>query len=178
MPKRPHEAGPYECPECGNGLSRLSYLKEHIATVHRGEQAHRCPHPGCGKNFSQASSVKSHLRVHTGEHPFHCTYPYCGKSFTQSSNLQTHMASHSEERPHVCPHLDCGKSFKLPGSLKSHLATAAKSHTHVRLHHEGRGAGGTVLQPDLLERAAARRRRFQLHEPREGLAEPSSEGQS
>eukprot|EP00439_Symbiodinium_sp_Y106_P006670 s10637_g1.t1 len=40
----------------------------------------------------------------------------------------------------------------------------------IRLHHEGRGAGGTVLQPDLLvgrvERAAARRRRFQLHEPR------------
>ena len=131
MPKRPREAGPYECPECGNGLSRLSYLKEHIATVHRGEQAHRCPHPGCGKNFSQASSVKSHLRVHTGEHPFHCTYPDCGKSFTHSSNLQTHMASHSEERPHVCPHLDCGKSFKLPGSLKSHLASHSSEKPHA-----------------------------------------------
>uniref|UniRef100_A0A7S2Z7W9 C2H2-type domain-containing protein n=1 Tax=Chloropicon laureae TaxID=464258 RepID=A0A7S2Z7W9_9CHLO len=84
-----------------------------------------CSHPGCGKVFSDASSLRKHMHTH-GERQFVCNYPGCGKRFVDSSKLKRHYLIHTGERRFKCPFAGCGKAFSLDFNLRSHIRSMHK----------------------------------------------------
>uniref|UniRef100_A0A803TXK6 Myoneurin n=1 Tax=Anolis carolinensis TaxID=28377 RepID=A0A803TXK6_ANOCA len=75
----------------------------------------------CGKVFSEASSLRRHMRIHKGVKPYVCQL--CGKAFTQCNQLKTHVRTHTGEKPYKCEL--CDKSF----AQKCQLVF------HSRMHH-------------------------------------------
>ncbi|XP_013202990.1 myoneurin isoform X3 [Microtus ochrogaster] len=75
----------------------------------------------CGKVFSEASSLRRHMRIHKGVKPYVCHL--CGKAFTQCNQLKTHVRTHTGERPYKCEL--CDKGF----AQKCQLVF------HSRMHH-------------------------------------------
>jgi hypothetical protein len=71
---------------CGKLFARGEHLKRHVRSIHTYEKrqsliptghlfsfanaslcwltAHRCPYPGCGKDFSRHDNLGQHMRVH------------------------------------------------------------------------------------------------------------------
>ena len=78
----------YMCkvPGCGKCFARGEHLKRHVRSIHTNEKrelpsyplcactmltarllsslAHKCPYPGCGKDFSRHDNLGQHMRVH------------------------------------------------------------------------------------------------------------------
>ncbi|KAM5336063.1 myoneurin isoform 4-T4 [Glossophaga mutica] len=75
----------------------------------------------CGKMFSEASSLRRHMRIHKGVKPYVCHL--CGKAFTQCNQLKTHVRTHTGEKPYKCEL--CDKGF----AQKCQLVF------HSRMHH-------------------------------------------
>ncbi|XP_048460119.1 myoneurin isoform X2 [Rhincodon typus] len=75
----------------------------------------------CGKVFSEASSLRRHMRIHKGLKPYVCQL--CAKAFTQCNQLKTHIRTHTGEKPYSCR--TCSKSFISSGELNKH----SRSHT-------------------------------------------------
>lgn len=60
-----------------------------------GEKPYVCTVPGCGKRFTEYSSLYKHHVVHTRCKPYACKS--CGKTYRQTSTLATHKrSSHGE----------------------------------------------------------------------------------
>ncbi|CAG7725090.1 unnamed protein product, partial [Allacma fusca] len=80
----------------------------------------------CGKGFSLAAQLQSHLKVHTGiiSNPTICEV--CGKELPKSK-LKDHMVIHGEP-PFSCT--DCNKKFYNAKSLKAHIATHGGAKPH------------------------------------------------
>ncbi|XP_064194850.1 myoneurin-like isoform X1 [Anguilla rostrata] len=75
----------------------------------------------CGKVFSEASSLRRHMRIHRGVKPYVCQL--CDKAFTQCNQLKTHVRTHTGEKPYQCDL--CQKGF----AQKCQLVF------HSRMHH-------------------------------------------
>ncbi|MBN3283920.1 MYNN protein, partial [Polyodon spathula] len=75
----------------------------------------------CGKVFSEASSLRRHMRIHKGVKPYVCQL--CEKAFTQCNQLKTHVRTHTGEKPYQCDM--CDKGF----AQKCQLVF------HSRMHH-------------------------------------------
>ncbi|XP_033894428.2 myoneurin [Acipenser ruthenus] len=75
----------------------------------------------CGKVFSEASSLRRHMRIHKGVKPYVCQL--CEKAFTQCNQLKTHVRTHTGEKPYQCD--TCDKGF----AQKCQLVF------HSRMHH-------------------------------------------
>ncbi|XP_022523082.2 zinc finger protein 516 isoform X1 [Astyanax mexicanus] len=69
------------------GFSNI--MMEQAGMVRSGQQQGEFVCPVCGKNFSQPSHYRTHMRSHTGERPFRCQY--CPYSASQKGNLKTHV---------------------------------------------------------------------------------------
>lgn len=53
-----------------------------------GEKPYLCTVPGCGKSFTEYSSLYKHHVVHTHCKPYTCSH--CGKTYRQTSTLAMH----------------------------------------------------------------------------------------
>nr|XP_029531939.1 zinc finger protein 436-like [Oncorhynchus nerka] len=145
--------GAHRCELCGKGFKTPSQLKQHQASVHRGEKPFQCP--TCGKCFATKTNLKIHTSVHSGERAFQCpqcqmcfktkytlnahkkthtdSKPYacdkCPMTFIRSHYLRRHEISHLTSKPFVCSH--CGKGFKGERGLKAHERTHTEDPTYT-----------------------------------------------
>ena len=66
-----------------------------LFVVSAGEKPYVCTVQGCGKRFTEYSSLYKHHVVHTHSKPYTCSY--CGKTYRQTSTLAMHKrTAHGE----------------------------------------------------------------------------------
>ena len=59
-----------------------------------GERPYSCPVEGCGRTFTEHSSLRKHKLIHTGEKPYVCEI--CGKTFSQSGSRNAHQKRNTD----------------------------------------------------------------------------------
>lgn len=59
-----------------------------------GERPYSCSVEGCGRTFTEHSSLRKHKLIHTGEKPYVCEI--CGKTFSQSGSRNAHQKRHAD----------------------------------------------------------------------------------
>jgi predicted Zn-ribbon and HTH transcriptional regulator len=80
------------------------------------DKPYRCTYPDCGKSFSKAHNLRSHVRIHAAVKPFKCQY--CNYSFRRNHDLKRHTRLHTGVKPFKCN--TCGKAFSRSDALKRH----------------------------------------------------------
>lgn len=115
----PSDCKTYGCSKCGKTFSYTNNFTFHICNI-TPEKRFVCNL--CGKDYSTAGAVKTHLHIHKGKHK--CLT--CGKSFPSRFQVEVHMRIHTGEKPYVCEY--CGKRFAYDKGLALHMSV----HTGVK----------------------------------------------
>lgn len=115
----PSNCKTFGCSKCGKTFSYMNNFTFHICNL-TPEKRFVCNL--CGKDYSTAGAVKTHLHIHKGKHK--CLT--CGKSFPSKFQVEVHMRIHTGEKPYVCEY--CGKRFAYDKGLTLHMSV----HTGVK----------------------------------------------
>ncbi|KAG0002914.1 hypothetical protein BGZ79_002068 [Entomortierella chlamydospora] len=75
-----------------------------------------CEFPGCGKAFSRAYNLTSHMKTHSSERPFLCGI--CPLAFARRHDRERHIRLHTGEKPYNCK--ICGAGFMRNDALNRH----------------------------------------------------------
>lgn len=105
--------------------------------VHTGERPHGCEWIGCGKTFSDSSSLARHRRIHTGKRPYGCHIKTCGKTFCRKTTLTKHLRrAHQEGGP-----LALDQMQSTPSNSEDEEEDDDELYTpiHTRARHYSRG---------------------------------------
>ncbi|XP_010253925.1 PREDICTED: probable lysine-specific demethylase ELF6 isoform X2 [Nelumbo nucifera] len=80
----------------------------------------RCPHQGCGKQFSSHKYAMLHQRVHVEDRPLKCPWKGCKMSFKWAWARTEHLRVHTGERPYKCKVAGCGLTFRFVSDFSRH----------------------------------------------------------
>ena len=83
--------------ESGIGIRKIKNL---FFPFCAGEKPYVCTVAGCGKRFTEYSSLYKHHVVHTHSKPYTCSY--CGKNYRQTSTLAMHKRTAHGEGEEGC----------------------------------------------------------------------------
>ncbi|KAG0370918.1 hypothetical protein BGZ54_002729 [Gamsiella multidivaricata] len=75
-----------------------------------------CTAPECGKVFSRAYNLASHMKTHSSERPFLCEV--CPLAFARRHDRERHARLHTGEKPYSCG--ICGAGFMRNDALHRH----------------------------------------------------------
>ncbi|KAF9360851.1 hypothetical protein BGX26_007436 [Mortierella sp. AD094] len=84
-----------------------------------------CDSPGCGKVFSRAYNLTSHMKTHSAERPFLCGV--CPLAFARRHDRERHVRLHTGEKPYSCE--SCGCGFMRNDALHRHQRICGQSTT-------------------------------------------------
>ncbi|KAF9436390.1 hypothetical protein BGZ76_004085 [Entomortierella beljakovae] len=82
-----------------------------------------CDSPGCGKEFSRAYNLTSHMKTHSSEKPFGCGS--CELAFARRHDRERHVRIHTGEKPYSCD--SCGLGFMRNDALHRHQRLCGQS---------------------------------------------------
>ncbi|KAF9559987.1 hypothetical protein EC968_006385 [Mortierella alpina] len=82
-----------------------------------------CDAAGCGKIFSRAYNLTSHMKTHSEERPFVCGS--CPLAFARRHDRERHVRLHTGEKPYTCE--SCGCGFMRNDALHRHQRICGQS---------------------------------------------------
>ncbi|KAF8945895.1 hypothetical protein BGZ47_001783 [Haplosporangium gracile] len=82
-----------------------------------------CDVPDCGKVFSRAYNLTSHMKTHSAERPFLCGS--CPLAFARRHDRERHVRLHTGEKPYNCQ--SCGSGFMRNDALHRHQRICGQS---------------------------------------------------
>ncbi|KAG0314939.1 hypothetical protein BGZ97_008815 [Linnemannia gamsii] len=83
----------------------------------------KCDVPECGKLFSRAYNLTSHMKTHSEERPFLCDS--CPLAFARRHDRERHARLHTGEKPYTCQ--SCGSGFMRNDALHRHQRICGQS---------------------------------------------------
>ncbi|KAG0297560.1 hypothetical protein BGZ96_005868 [Linnemannia gamsii] len=97
-----------------------------------------CDVPDCGKVFSRAYNLTSHMKTHSAERPFLCGS--CPLAFARRHDRERHVRLHTGEKPYNCQ--SCGNGFMRNDALHRHQRICGQSALALAaLLHQNGGIG-------------------------------------
>ena len=113
---------PYLCDICGTGFTTNTVLVRRRGR-HDPDHAKRFQCQICRKFYASKKGLLRHTTTHNEIKPFDCKL--CGKHFTQAGSVKLHMRMHADteedRKPFQCT--ICNKRLAHAASLRSHLKT-------------------------------------------------------
>lgn len=85
--------------------------------------SYSCDVPDCGKVFSRAYNLTSHMKTHSAERPFLCDS--CPLAFARRHDRERHVRLHTGEKPYNCQ--SCGSGFMRNDALHRHQRICGQS---------------------------------------------------
>ena len=112
-----------ETPTLPNARATPEPVKYHLPRVRSERKKFECNM--CGKIFTRAYNLRSHLRSHNDERPFVCRT--CRKAFVREADMKRHEGTHDNERQIICHGVldsgerwGCGRRFGRADALVQH----------------------------------------------------------
>lgn len=113
----PSDDLPLSCSQCPKRFAIPLQLRLHKNQHLSADLKFKYPCPHCGKKFTKANSVKTHIQArHLRLRPFICEH--CGATFATKGALKDHNLTHTDERTVACS--QCPKMFKSLAKVKEH----------------------------------------------------------